>query len=130
MTIPNDPAQRAAVLADYIAAVEANSTRRAFSASNYALLDGDPEVAQMGTLLGCGCEYAFWQLDDGLTLTTVNDSGPWPHASVSWVFDEPRRYEEAVLRAVLTDGLMGGGKPEEFRAMIARTMAEVMPSDQ
>ncbi len=128
MKIPESPTERAAVMAEYIAGVEARGEKRAFSATNFPLIDSDLQVAEMGRLLGCGCEYFFYQLEDGLVITTYRGNGPWPYASVEWVFGEPCQYEEAVLRALLIDGRDSGtSEPNEMRAMIARTMAEVMP---
>lgn len=132
MIIPSDPDKRREVMAAYIAEVEANSVdRRAFDGSKWPLMDSDLQVAQLAHVLGVGCEFYIYQLDSGKVITTYCGNGPWPYASVQWVWGEPCWYEEALIRVALDNAIEGGGwKPEEVRAMVARTMAEVMPSDQ
>lgn len=129
MRIPNDPAKRAEVMAEYIAMVEATTERRAFNASNYPLVDSDLKVAQLGHLVGVGCDYYFYQLDSGKVITTYCGNGPWPYASVQWVEGEPCWYEEALVRVALSTAVEGGGwKNRDLREMTTRVTDELVPT--
>lgn len=117
------------VMAEYIAEVEANSDRRAFDGSKWPLMDSDLQVAQLAHLLGVGCEFYIYQLDSGKVITTYCGNGPWPYASVQWVWGEPCWYEEALIRVALDNALEGGGwKNRDLREMTTRVVDELVPT--
>lgn len=119
--MPTDLNEQARIMREFIAQGEANG-RVAFRPETYGITPEGPTLVEShsGWLLGHGSEYNFYNLPSGKTIATFTPSGPWPHASVSWVLGEYDTHAEAVMTITFVEYEVEGGDKSALRDLLTR----------
>lgn len=123
MLIPNGIAARRAVMEQYIAEAEQKG-QRAFRPEQWDF-ESDFIEWRIATLQGCACTYSVWQLVDNTFLVSVRADGPWPVASIDWLWrPEPLPDYTVALALILRDIVCDSGGTEIQLGELAFKLAQ------
>jgi len=122
MKIPTDTAEKRQVMEEYVATVEAGSDKRAFRPENFQWESDDYKEWLLATVQGVGCEFKVWQTADNTVLVTVRADGPWPAASIDWVWRSVNGYLPALAMIIHSTAIDSGASDTDLDTL-AYTLA-------